>query len=113
MSAKVYVVQKQHRWDEDKQAFVPKFDLSSAEKYGELIYLLTPTAAPFNTMPVVKELHEKLYWFGDEDSLLLIGNPVLIGCAVTVAAKTNNGRVKMLQWSGTERRYIQIQAEMG
>jgi hypothetical protein len=109
MSAKVYVVQKQHKWDEGKEEFVPKFDLSSAEEYGELVYLLKPTAAPFHPGPVVEELRGKLEWFNEEDSLLLIGNPVLIGCAVAIASQSNRGRVKVLQWSGTSRKYVQVQ----
>jgi hypothetical protein len=113
MSAKVYAIQNQHRWDQGKGEFVPKFDLSSAKQYGDVEYLLTPTAAPFNSGPVVKELKQKLSWFGDNDSLLLIGNPVLIGCAVAIAAKVNNGRVKVLQWSGTDRRYVAVQLDLG
>jgi len=111
--SKVFVVQNQHRWDPAKGAFVPKFDLTSATKYGELVYLLTPTAAPFNSGPVINELRDKLAFFGDDDCLLLIGNPVLIGCAVAIASEVNNGRVRMLQWSGTDRRYVPVQVELG
>jgi len=112
MSAKVYVVQNQHRWDREKNVFTPKYDLSSAKAYGELVDLLTPTASPFNSEPVVKELQDKLAWFGDEDSLLLVGNPVLIGCSVAIAAQVNKGKVAMLQWSGTDRRYVRVLVEV-
>lgn len=110
--SKVFVVQNQHRWDKDKGVFTPKYDLSSAKSYGELVDLLTPTASPFNSEPVVRELREKLAWFGDDDSLLLVGNPVLIGCAVAIAASVNQGRVAMLQWSGTDRRYVRVFVEV-
>jgi hypothetical protein len=108
----VFVIQNQHRWDKDKSTFVPKFDFSSAVGYGQLSYLLTPTAAPFNSGPVIDELREKLSFFGDDDCLLLIGNPVLIGCAVAIAAQSNRGKVKVLQWSGTDRRYVKIQLDL-
>ncbi len=105
---RVYVVQDQHKWDREAGRFVPKFDLSSAETFGELAYLLTPTAAPFRPEPVVDELRDKLVWFSDDDYLLLIGNPVLIGCAMAVAAQVNGGRVRVLQWSGKDQRYVPV-----
>lgn len=109
--SRVFVVQNQHRWDRDRQRFLPKFDLTPAEEFGELTDLLSPTAAPFNPEPVLKELREKLADFGDDDYLLLVGNPVLIGFATAVAASANDGRVNLLQWSGKDRRYIAVEAD--
>lgn len=109
--SKVYVVQNQHRWDRDKQRFEPKFDLTPAEEFGELVYLLSPTAAPFRPEPIIQELREKLKDYREGDHLLLVGNPVLIGFAVTVAAAANGGRVSLLQWSGKDQRYIAVEAQ--
>ena len=109
--SKVYVVQNQHRWDRDKQRFEPKFDLTPAEEFGELVYLLSPTAAPFRPEPIIQELREKLKDYQEGDHLLLVGNPVLIGFAVTVAADVNGGRVSLLQWSGKDQRYIAVEAQ--
>lgn len=108
--SKVYVVQNQHRWDRDKQRFEPKFDLTPAEEFGELVYLLSPTAAPFRPEPIIQELREKLKDYREGDHLLLVGNPVLIGFAVAVAADANGGRVSLLQWSGKDQRYIAVEA---
>lgn len=110
--ARVFVVQKQHRFDEQKGELVPKFDLSSAEQYGEIVYLLSPTASPFNPGPIVEELQEKLADFGDEDSLLLVGNPCLIGFATAIAAEASDGFVRLLQWSGRDRAYIPVEADL-
>lgn len=109
--ARVYVVQNQHRWDHASQSFKPKFDFSSAEQYGELVSLLSPTAAPFRPEGFLPELHEKLAQMQPEDYLLLIGNPVLIGLTVAVAADFLDGRVQMLQWSGKDGRYLPIVAD--
>jgi len=38
----------------------------------------------------------------------LIGNPVLIGITCTVAAAQNKGSVRLLQWSGKNKKYIPI-----
>lgn len=106
--SRVFVVQNQHRWDRDKAKFVPKFDLTPAQVFGDLVFLLSPTAAPFRPEPVVSELREKLRDFGPEDTLLLVGNPVLIGLAVAVAADYNDGSVSVLQWSGKDQRYLKV-----
>lgn len=106
--SRVYVVQNQHRWSRQEQGFEPKFDLSPAEQFGELVYLLSPTAAPFRPEPVIQELKEKLRDFTSDDHLLLVGNPCLIGFAVAIAAQYNSGSVSLLQWSGKDGRYIQV-----
>lgn len=108
---KVYVVQNQHRWDPASGTFVPKFDLSEAEAFGELVFLLGPTASPFRPEPLVKELNEKLRPFTDEDSLLCIGNPLLIGWSMAIAADHNEGKVASLQWSGKDQRYVRVVAQ--
>lgn len=108
---RVFVVQNQHRWNRQTEQFEPKFDLTPAEDYGELVYLLSPTAAPFNPEPILEELREKLVDFDDGDFLLLVGNPVLIGFSVAIAAARNDGHVNLLQWSGKDRRYISVDAE--
>lgn len=110
--SKVYIVQEQNRWDEKAMKLVPRFDLSSAEQYGDLDYLLSPTAAPFSSASILRDLHHKLRHFTDEDYLLLIGNPCLIGWSVAVASYHNDGFVTLLQWSGREGKYIEIKSEI-
>jgi hypothetical protein len=112
MSRTVYVVQKQHRWDRDQQEYVPKFDLEPARQFGPLKYLLSPNAAPWRMHEVLPELHEGLVDYTEDDFLLLIGNPVLIGCAAAVAADYSGGSVRFLQWSGRDQTYIPILAEI-
>jgi len=108
---RVFVVQNQHRWDARTERLVEKYDLSPAREFGELVYLLGPKAAPFRPDTVVPELKEKLETFGDEDFLLLIGNPVLIGLASILAAEANEGSLTMLQWSGKDQKYMPIKIE--
>lgn len=105
---RVFVVQNQHRWNEVTEKFEPKFDFSTAERFGKLVYLLSPTAAPFNPDPLVIELREKLREYRDGDHLLLVGNPALILLVGAIAASYNEGRVSVLQWSGKDRKYVNI-----
>lgn len=106
--SRVFVVQNQHRWDTTKRVFVPKYDIDDAYKFGEVIELLSPTAAPFNPPPILEELREKLQDFSDNDFILCIGNPLLLAWTYSIAADANNGRVRALQWSGKDHRYINV-----
>lgn len=101
------------RWDETRDSLVPKYDLSPAAEHGELVYLLGPNASPFSPHTVLPELTRKLDDYTDKDFLLLIGNPCLIGYAVALAADASpSGTVSLLQWSGKDRRYIPVRAQL-
>ncbi|UQS95103.1 hypothetical protein Pam3_32 [Pseudanabaena phage Pam3] len=108
----VYVVQDHRRYDRDTGQFVPVHDLTPAKQYGELKYLLSPTAAPWNPQSILPELWSGLKNFCDDDYLLLNGNPILIGWATAVAADYNDGSVQLLQWNGKEGRYLPISAQV-
>lgn len=106
----VYIVQNQRWIDRKTNKLVPKFDFTPARKFGQLRELLPEEMAPFAPAASIKMLREGLANFSDKDFLLLTGNPVFIGLAVAVAADINEGRVAMLQWSGTRHEYIPIRA---
>ena len=108
----VYCVQLAQRFDASLGALVPKFDVEPARVFGDIKYLLSPSAAPWTPDPIIDDLHAGLAQYKDGDHLLLIGNPILIGWAVSIAADKNNGRVSCLQWSGRDRRYLQVQAQL-
>lgn len=109
----VYVVQKQMKLDEHSGELVPRFEsINKAAKFGDIEYLLSPSAHPFNPSAVVGDLHERLKNFCDDDQLLLIGNPALIGMATCIAAHYNKGAVKLLQWSGHQGGYTEISIRM-
>lgn len=108
---RIFVVQKTMRWDAGKGELVPKFDLAPAEEYGEIVYLLSPTAAPFNPDTILPELHAKLENITEDDYLLLVGNPALIGMVCAIAADYSQGCFNMLQWSGKDRKYLPIRVD--
>lgn len=108
----VYIIQKQMRWDERQGELVSRFNLEPAQQYGEFVFLLSPTAAPFHPEPVLEELRKKLEPITVEDYLLLVGNPCLIGWATAIAADRTEGQVNLLQWHGKERRYIEVRANV-
>lgn len=109
----VFAVQQQMRFDQVTKELVPRFtSIHKAERWGKIVYLLSPSAHPFNPELVLGDMHEKLSEFCDDDHLLLIGNPALIGMATTIAAHYNDGSVKLLQWSGRHNEYTEVAAKI-
>lgn len=108
----VFIVQEHLRRNRNTGELEPAFDLSPAASFGSFRYLLGSSASPFNPDPIIKELHDGLKDYTDDDYLLLTGNPILIGMACSIAADNNDGHIKMLQWSGTEKKYIPVVANL-
>ena len=109
----VFAVQKQMKFDQVTRELVPRFNtIHKAEKWGDIVYLLSPSAHPFQPEIVLGDLHDKLSGFSDKVHLLLIGNPGLIGMATALAAHYNDGKLKFLQWSGRHHEYSEIEAKI-
>ena len=105
---KVYVVQDQKQRDRVTGDLRSKFNFSDAERFGKIEYLLRQGASPFELNPVIRQLHEVLSGYRGEDWLLLTGNPVLIGLSVAIASHYSGGRLRLLQWSGSQGAYIPV-----
>lgn len=110
-TGKVYVVQNHSFYDEKTGLQKPKFNLDPAKRFGELVFLLSPTNVPSRPKVAIEKLRKKLSNFSDNDHLLCIGNPCFIGFSVAVASHANNGKVKLLQWNGERKTYFSISAE--
>ena len=88
---------------------VSKFSFERAKSYGDLVYVLGQNADPFEPNDeTINRIHSKLDDYDpDEDYLLLVGNPCLIGFVVAIAADaTPRGRVRLLQWSNNDYRVV-------
>jgi hypothetical protein len=117
MTGRVFIPQLPTRRDRSTGQIVQAADLSDAERFGRLVYLLSPTARPFDRdrrhgdvpATLIHEMTQKLDGFCDQDALLLSGSPVFIGAATAIAAQTNCGRVRLLQWDRRRSRYFEIQ----
>jgi hypothetical protein len=113
MDMTVYAVQMQMQYDKESRSVQPRFpSISKADEWGQVEYLLDPSAHPFNPDLVIGSLHHKLSGFSDDDYLLLIGNPVLIGMASAVAARYNDGKINFLQWNPKNSKYVHIFAQL-
>ena len=109
----VFAVQMQMRFDNDKRELVERFpSINRADKWGKIKFILSPSANPFKPELVIGDIHECLSGFNNNDYLLLIGNPVLIGMATAIAANNSGGLVNFLQWSGRHNTYTEITARL-
>ena len=66
------------------------------------------TQVGFSAGQVTRDIDTKLSNFNDEDYLLLIGDPIIIGIAIAMAGKWNQGRVKVLKWDRQEHVYYPV-----
>lgn len=109
----VYVVQEQFVYDPMSGQNKPRFPtLEKASDFGQIKFILEPAAHPFNQKSILGKFHSLLTEFCDDDYLILVGNPILLGMASAIAANYNSGRVKFLQWSPKGERYVLVQSEM-
>lgn len=108
--SRVFVVQRHAIHNAKTGQMVDRFDLSPAEKFGELHFLLSPISVPTNPEEAIRKMRENLHNFSDKDYLLLIGNPCFIGWATAIAADINEGKVKLLQWNGKHKKYHVVES---
>lgn len=112
MVSYVYVVQNHLRYDSEQGELKPRYDISSAEGFGKLRFILNPRATLQRPAEVIAKMSLVLNGFTDSDYLLLIGHPVFIGWATAIAARCNHGRVRLLVWSGKEKRYTSVESAL-
>jgi hypothetical protein len=87
-------------------------DLSKAKEYGELISLLPQKLiVGLSVVQVKQRLDTSLASFSNNDYLLLIGDPVAIGMAMTIAAKYSNGIVRTLKWDRQLQSYYEVRVD--
>lgn len=108
--SRVFVVQNHLRYSPEIGQLVPRYDVSPALAFGDLEFILPSRATIDDPDYAIEVIEESLADFSDEDHLLLIGNPALIGWATTIAAANNNGRVSMLVWTNREKAYRAIKS---
>jgi hypothetical protein len=105
---RVFIVQEQTKWNAKLKKSVPRFDTSLADDFGKVIILIDADLRSHQSGTAIAQLHDKLQDFNDDDYMVLTGNPMFIGLAVTIAADYNDGRINFLQWSKTEQAYMPI-----
>lgn len=109
----VFIVQEQLTFDPETGTNIPRFPtIIRAIEHGELKYVHGPSAHPFDMPSVVATCHDSLESFCDSDYIILVGNPILLAVTACIAAERNNGKVKFLQWSRRNDRYLVVPSLM-
>ena len=89
-------------------------NLSAAQSYGDFRFLnRTPLGEAVDALAAIGVMQGLLANFSDEDFLLCIGSPVLIGMACAVAARLNQGRYRLLVWDRNVRKYNSLNVDLG
>lgn len=109
----VYVCQQTLKRDPmDRNKLLPKFDLEAASEYGEIKILIHPYTSAFNHDKIIPGLREELKNYCDDDYILPVGNPSMIGWVVALAAQYGGGVVKTLQYDGFSDSYNVVEATL-
>jgi len=104
---RVYITQSPMRRNIHKE-LVFMYDLAPAREYGELEVLLPSGPVIVEPSLMVRTLHEKLAKFQPGDHLLCLGDPVAIAAASAIVAQLNHGRIPLLVWDRTIKKYLAI-----
>ena len=92
---------------------VMDYNVRSAEKFGDLKVMLSDRKQMILACaPLTFELQKHLKDFNDNDYLLLIGDPAIIGVCCAIAAEYNNGKFKVLKWDKREYRYYDVEIDL-
>ena len=88
-------------------------NIRSAEKFGDLKVVLPDNKQiVLSSGPLTFKLKHELKDFNDNDYLLLIGDPAIIGLCCAVASDVNNGKFKVLKWDRNDKRYYDLEIDL-
>ena len=102
--------------EENMTVYIPQvmdYNVRSAEKFGDLKIMLSDRKQMILASgPLTFELQKELKDFNDNDYLLLIGDPAIIGLCCAIAADINNGKFKVLKWDRNDKRYYDLEIDL-
>ena len=107
----VWVAQDHRRIVNGKE--VPVHDISPAEKFGQIRYVVSPGIKPWHPTQWLPEMRRAMSEFrADIDYLLLLGSPIhlsdLYAMAVDKALNDEFTHVRRLYWHNGSRQYVEV-----
>jgi hypothetical protein len=94
-------------------------NFTDALRFGDLVFVTSSDLNALESSPrnaqVTSEIVRKLATFTEDDYLLLVGSPVLIGVCFHVAAINlgDAGKIKLLQWDRQSTCYVPLSVSLG
>lgn len=96
--SKVYIIVDQQHRDRATGEMTSRFDFSSAERYGELVFML-PANTSARDPEANEELADQLTELTNDDYILPVGSPVLILLVGAYASLNQNiDKLNILEW---------------
>lgn len=109
---KVYAPQIPSRFDAATKLWIPKFELGPAAKFGELVVLLPPDAHRAGIEPCKVAMAERMASYSEDDYVMSIGHPALLGIACALAAKATGGLLRQLSWDKMVKDYLLVESRI-
>ena len=104
--SRVFVVQRPAYFNRARRGWVNKYDITAAEDFGELKFLLNPGNIYKDKLETaIEHLQEDLSDYTSNDYILAIGDPVAIAATVTIAAFNNAGVINLLKFDRISQKY--------
>ena len=112
---RVFLVQNPCRRDQDTGEWIPKYDLSAARAFGEIVELLPPGPDWRDSEQIAERMSQNLIGpdgYQPADYILALGDPIAISIAMMLALKNAGGFVAALKHERRERCYFPIEIHM-
>ena len=112
--SRVFIVQVPKRWDPSTRRRVEVHDLTPAAHLGTFVEVFDSDAQP-DDEAVVARLEQVMGDFQPQDYILPLGNPILIGLAMTWAydvLSEGDWSPRILQWSRRDGEYRVVQQNL-
>lgn len=105
---RVFIPQVPQRFDKTSGEMMPAADTSAAGKYGKVLVMLPPAAYRLNVNNQIDMLTRKMATYNENDCIVALGSPLLIGVATYIAITKCRGRLRMLSWDKQTSDYLMI-----
>lgn len=109
----VYIVQRQMKFSHEEGSMKPRFEtIEKAREYGEIKELLPSNSHPYKPEVILEKLSKIIPNMTSDDWVVPVGNPTLVGLAVSMIADHFDGKIKMLHWSNRDEKYVPIEVDV-
>tara|TARA_Y100001937_G_C6903120_1_gene234222 strand:+ start:109 stop:564 length:456 start_codon:yes stop_codon:yes gene_type:complete len=88
---------------------VPAMNILSASDYGHFVFCLEERSQViFSPQPFVHKMKKNLKDFREQDYILCVGDPGVIGVSTAIAVEASKGKLNLLKWDRQEKRYYPL-----
>jgi hypothetical protein len=108
----VYVIYEPMKFDAASHTVKRWADLSPAAEFGDLKFILPAGQVPMDLSGLLPKLKDAFKDFRSTDYLMAIGNPALLAWGAALASKAAQGKLQVLVWQTSAKRYQAVAADL-